>query len=323
MLRSLLFASSVAAAACTLLVSSAVAQPYPARPLRIVVGFQPGGGVDISARAIGKHLSEALGQSVVVENRPGAAGNIAAASIAKASADGYSLLMANTTIAIPSLFTKLAFDIEKDLDPVSLVAIGPSVLVAHPSTPINTIKDLIAAAKAKPRQLSFGSGGIGNITHLEMELVKVITGIDLVHVPYKGSAPSIVGLLSGEVHVLFTSIPAALGQIKAAKLKAIAVSTLKRSSALPDVPTIHETGLPGYDAASWYGLFVPAGTPRERSTAVAREIVKIMDVPDVREKFKADGFEPAGLGPEPFRKFLREELRKWTKVVQAAGIKPE
>ena len=230
--------------------SADAAEKYPTRPIRIVVGFGAGGGVDIASRAIGKQLTEALGQSIVVDNRPGASGNIAADIVSKAQPDGHTLLMSNLTIAMPSLFAKLPFDVNKDLVPVSLVAIGPSVLVVNPSLPVNSVKELIAAARAKPKQLIYGSGGPGNITHMEMVLFTNMAGIDMIHVPYKGGAPSVVGLLSGEVQMLFTSIPSVLSQIQARRVKPLAVSTAKRSSALPEVPTISEAGLPGYDAAS-------------------------------------------------------------------------
>lgn len=301
--------------------AAAYAQPYPTRPIRIVVGFQAGGGVDIAARAIGRQLTDALGQSVVVDNRPGASGNIAADIAAKAQPDGYTLFMSNLTIAMPGLFAKLPFDVNKDLLAVSLVAIAPSVLVVNPSLPVNNVRELIAAAKAGPKQLIYGSGGPGNITHLEMVLLTNLAGVDMIHVPYKGGAPSVIGLLSGEVQMLFTSIPSVLPQISARKLKALAVSTAKRSSALPDVPTIDESGVRGYDAASWYGLFAPAGLPQGVLGALSREIVRIMQVPDVRERFAGDGFEPVGNSPDAFAKFLREEIVKWGRIVKTAGIK--
>ena len=316
-------AAIAAALACALPPASAVAQAYPVKPVRIVVGFAAGGGVDMSARAVGKYLSEAIGQSVIVDNRPGAAGNIAAAAVAKSPPDGYTLLMSNSTISTPGLFVNMPFDVTKDLEAVSLVALGPSVLAAHPSLPVKNVKEMIALARAKPGQISYGSGGIGNITHLEMELIRSLTGIRMEHVPYKGSAPSIVGLASGEVQVLFTSIPAGLGQVRAGRIRALAVSTLKRSSAMPDVPTIDESALKGYDAASWYGLFMPAGVPKNAVATISREVVKIMQAPDIRNRFMADGFEPAGMGPEEFSKYLRSEIVKWEKIVKAAGIKPE
>jgi tripartite-type tricarboxylate transporter receptor subunit TctC len=323
MSRALSAMVAAAATACALLSPAVAGQSYPAKPVRIIVGFQPGGGVDMSARGVGKYLTDALGQSVIIDNRTGAAGNIAAAYVAKSTADGYTLLMSNSTISTPGLFVNMPFDVTKDLEPVSLVAIGPSVLAAHPSFPVKGVKEMIALARAKPGQISYGSGGIGNITHLEMELVRSLTGVKMEHVPYKGSAPSLVGLVSGEVQVLFSSIPAALAQVRAGRIKALAVSTLKRSSAMPDVPTIDESALKGYDAASWYALFMPAGAPKNAVTTVSREVVKIMQAPDIRDRFMADGFEPAGMGPDEFSKYLRGEIRKWEKIVKAAGIKPE
>lgn len=311
------------AALHALLAFSAVAQTYPARPIRVLVGFQPGGGVDISARAIGQKLSDALGQSVVVDNRPGASGNIAADIVAKSAPDGYTLLMANSTISIPALFVKLPFDVTKDLAPVSLVAMGPSVLVLHPSVPIKNVKELMALARKKPKELIFGSGGPGNITHLAMELFMSMAKIDMIHVPYKGGAPSVIGLLSGEVHMLFTSIPSVLGQIKIGKVRAVGVSIQKRSSALPAVPTIDEAGLPGFNTASWYGLLAPAGVPQNILELLSKEVVKIMHNKEIRDRFARDGFEPVGNTPEAFGSFIRSEIPKWGKVVRQANIKPQ
>lgn len=311
------------AALHALLAFSAVAQTYPARPIRVLVGFQPGGGVDISARAIGQKLSDALGQSVVVDNRPGASGNIAADIVAKSAPDGYTLLMANSTISIPALFVKLPFDVTKDLAPVSLVAMGPSVLVVHPSVPIKNVKELMALARKKPKELIFGSGGPGNITHLAMELFMSMAKIDMIHVPYKGGAPSVIGLLSGEVHMLFTSIPSVLGQIKIGKVRAIGVSIQKRSSALPAVPTIDEAGLPGFNTASWYGLLAPAGVPQNILELLSKEVVKIMHNKEIRDRFARDGFEPVGNTPGAFGSFIRSEIPKWGKVVRQANIKPQ
>jgi tripartite-type tricarboxylate transporter receptor subunit TctC len=308
--------------ACAL-AGTAAAQAYPTRPIRLLVGFAPGGGVDMSARTVGMPLGAALGQTVVVDNRPGAAGNIAADMVAKAVPDGYTLLMANSTISNPTLFKKLPFDVRKDLDPVGLIAIGPSVLAVHPSLPARKLNDFIALAKSQPSKLAYGSGGVGNITHLEMELLAWMTGTRLTHVPYKGSAPSIVGLVSGEVQAVFCSIPSALGQIRAGKIRPLAVSIKKRSSVLPDVPTIDESGVPGYDAASWYAVLVPAGTPKPVIAVLGKEIVRVMAMPDVRGRFANDGFEPAGVGPAEFGKFLRQELAKWEKAIKAAGIQPQ
>ena len=308
-------------AACASL--PAAAQKYPAKPVRIVVGFQPGGGTDIAARVIAQKLAESLGGSFIVDNRPGAAGNLAADIVAKAGPDGYTIFMANSTIAIPSLFKSLPFDVRKDFAPLSNIALGPSVLIVQSGLPASDIKGLIALAKSKPGQLTYGSGGLGNITHLAMAHFASMSGIDMVHVPYKGSAPSLVGLMGGEVQLLFTSVPAALPHVNANRVRALGVSINERSAALPKVPTIAEAGLPGYYAASWYGLLLPAGTPRAVVGTLSKEIVAIMKVPDVREKMLAQGFEPVGDTPEGFAKFIREEIARWEKVVKAAGIKPE
>ena len=302
---------------------AAIAQKYPARPVRIVVGFAPGGATDIAARAVAQKLGDAFGSSFVVDNRAGAAGNIAADIVAKAPADGYTMLMANSTIAIPSLYAKLPFDVRKDFIPLSLIALGPSVLVVHPSIGVNDVKGLIALAKAKPKQLTYGSGGLGNSTHLAMELFASMAGVDMVHVPYKGGAPSVVGLISGEVQLLFTSIPAALPQINAGKMKPIGVSISQRSSALPNVPTIDEGGLPGYYAASWYGLLLPAGVPKATVDTLAKEIGTIMRIPAIKEQMLKEGFEPVGSNSQEFTKFIREEIPRWDKIVKTAGIKPQ
>ncbi len=301
---------------------AAVAQQYPTKPVRIVVGFGAGGGTDLAARAIAQKLSEAYGSSFIVDNRPGASGNLAGDIVAKSNADGYTILMANSTIAIPSLSVKLPFDVRKDFQPLSVIALGPSVLVVHPSLPVKDVKGLIALAKSKPKSLSFGSGGVGNVTHLAMELLMSNAKIEMVHIPYKGGAPSVVGLVSGEVQALFTSIPTALPQINAGKMRAIGVSISKRNVALPNVPTIAET-LPGYYAASWYGLLLPTGVPKPVVDSLSREIVAAMEVPAIRDGMLKQGFEPVGNKPEEFRKFIAEEIPRWEKVVKTAGIKPE
>jgi tripartite-type tricarboxylate transporter receptor subunit TctC len=321
MTRTIAFLGFAAWAACAAL--PVLAQPYPHKPIRLLVGFAAGGGVDKSARTVGQLLGESLGQTVVVDNRPGAAGNLAAGLVAKATPDGYTLLMANSTISSPGLFRNLPFDVRKDLHPVALIAIGPSVLAVHPSVQAKNVKDLVALAKAQPGKLVYGSGGVGNVTHLEMEILNAMTGTRMTHVPYKGSAPSLIGLVSGEVQALFSSIPAALGQIRAGKIRALGVSITKRSSVLPDVPTIAESGVPGFDAASWYLVFAPAGTPKNVVGLLGKEIVRIMALPNVRGRFANDGFEPAGTGPTEAAKFLRAELVKWDKAVKMAGIQPE
>jgi tripartite-type tricarboxylate transporter receptor subunit TctC len=298
-------------------------QAFPAKPIRILVGFAPGGAVDISARVIAQKLGETIGQSVIVDNRPGAAGNIAADQTAKAPPDGHTLFMANSTVATPDLFTKLPFDVSRDLAPVSLVAIGPSVLVVHPSVPARSMKELIALARSQPKALVYGSGGVGNITHLEMELLGSMSKLEMVHVAYKGAAPSITGLLSGEVHLLFASIPSILPQIRTQRVRPLGVSTARRNPAVPDVPTLSEAGVPGYDAASWYGVFAPAGVHKSVLTVLANELVRIMALPDVRSKFEADGFEPVGSTPEEFGRFVQAEIAKWAKTIRAANIRAQ
>jgi len=299
------------------------ARDYPTKTVRVVVGFQAGGGTDIAARVLTQKLTESFDASFIVDNRPGAAGNLAADIVAKSNADGYTILMANSTIAIPSLYAKLPFDIRKDFTPLSLIALGPSVLVVNPGLGINDVKGLIARAKSKPNELTYGSGGLGNVTHLAMELFQSMAGISMVHVPYKGGAPSVLGLVTGEVQSLFTSIPTALPQITAGKMKPIGVSISRRSSALPNVPTIDEAGLPGYYAASWYGLLLPVGVPKTTIALLAKQIGIVMRAADVKEKMLSQGFEPIGDTPPEFAKFIREELPRWEKVVKSAGIKPE
>ena len=299
------------------------ARDYPTKTVRVVVGFQAGGGTDIAARVLAQKLTESLDASFIVDNRPGAAGNLAADIVAKSNADGYTILMANSTIAIPSLYAKLPFDIRKDFTPLSLIALGPSVLVVNPGLGINDVKGLISRAKSKPNELTYGSGGLGNVTHLAMELFQSMAGISMVHVPYKGGAPSVLGLVTGEVQSLFTSIPTALPQITAGKMKPIGVSISRRSSALPNVPTIDEAGLPGYYAASWYGLLLPVGVPKTTIAVLAKQIGIVMRAADVKEKMLSQGFEPVGDAPAEFAKFIREELPRWEKVVKSAGIKPE
>ena len=313
-----------AVAAAAFLSGAAAAQPYPSRgPVRIVVGFQAGGGTDIAARIIAQKLTDALGVTFIVDNRPGAAGNIGADIVAKSSADGYTILMANSTIAIPSLSVRLPFDVKKDFAPVSNITLGPSVLLVNPSPPVTDVKGLVTLAKAKPRALIYGSGGVGNVTHLAMELLMSMTGIEMTHVPYKGAAPSVVGLLGGEVQLLFAGIPGVMAQISAGKVRALGVSISQRSIALPNVPTIAEAGLPGYYAASWYGLMVPAGTPKSSIDMLAKQIGTIMRVPEVKEKMLAQGFEPVGDTPAQFGKFISEEILRWEQVVARAGVKPE
>jgi len=312
----------VLAALAVLSCAPAVAQQYPSRAIRLLVGSAAGGAVDISARVVGKKLSESLGQPVVIENRIGASGNIALGAVAKSPPDGYTLLMTSSVIALPSLFPNITFNATKDLAPISLVAIGPSLLVSHPSLPVKNVQQLIAFAKVRPKQVVYGSAGFGTLTHLPMELLMSSTGIDMTHVPYKGGSLSIVGLLSGEVHVLFSSLPGALSHVKQQRLRALAVSTAKRSSALPDVPTIAEVAVRGFDTSSWYGIVGPAGIPKPIVDLLSTEAAKIVRSREVREGFVRDGFEPEGTTPAAFAAFIRSEINKYEEIIRRSNIKP-
>jgi tripartite-type tricarboxylate transporter receptor subunit TctC len=289
----------------------------------LVVPFPAGGTTDILARAAAQQLTELLGQSVVVDNRPGAAGNIGSDVVAKSPADGYTLLMGTVgTHAInPSLYSKMPYDHIKDFVPIVLVAGVPNVLVVNPALPVNSVADLIKLAKEKPGSINFASSGSGTSIHLSGELFKTMAGVDMTHVPYKGSAPAITDLMGGQVQIMFDNLPSSLQQIKAGKLRAIAVTSLKRAPALPNVPTISESGLPGFEASSWFGILAPAGTPASVVTRINAEVNKWLQSADAREKLLAQGAEAAGGSPEQFAAFIRSETDKWAKVVKASGAK--
>ena len=310
-------------AASLLSSGGSAAQQYPARTVRLVVGFTPGGATDISARALAQKLSGTLGQQVVVENRPGAASTLASEFVARSAPDGYTLLHANATVAMPSLFAKLGFDVRKDLAAVTLVGYGPLVMVAHPSLPMKSAKELIALARRKPGVLNYGSAGVGSMTHLAMSLFITMTSVDLVHVPYKGSSQALVGLMTGEAPLMFSAPAAVMAQLQQGRLRAIAVSATRRSEVLPDVPTLAEAGLPGYDATSWYGMLAPAAVPRPVITRLSEESVKALTVPDLKERLLALGIEPAKGGVNEFAGYLEAEIAKWAKVIKAAGIPPQ
>ena len=306
-----------------LLAHSSGAQQYPARPIRLVVGFAAGGATDLSARAIAVKLSEAMGQQVVVDNRPGAAANLAADLVVRSAADGYSLLFANATIAMPSLFAKLPFDVKKDLTAVSLVGYGPLLLTVHPSLPVKSVKELIALAKRNPEMLNYATAGVGSMTHLGMALFISMANLQMVHVPYKGGAPSAIAVMTGESQLTFSSVAAALGPLKQGRLRPIAVSSATRCTALPDVPTVSEGGLAGYDASSWYGFLAPAGTPRPILAKLGDETVKALGAADLKERLISQGIEPAKGGVGEFARYLNAEIPKWANVIKAAGIPPQ
>ena len=302
--------------------SSVLAQPsnWPSRPLRIISGFAPGGATDIAARAAAQKLTESLGQAVIVENRPGAAGNIAAEMVARGTPDGYSIYLANATMATPSLFAKMPFDINKDFAFISMIGMGPSALVLHPSVPARNVKELLALARAHPGKLNYASGGTGNITHLAMALFISLTRLDMVHVPYKGGAPSTIATVSGEAQLMFSSIASTLGPIQQRRLRAIAVSSMKRSAVLPNVPTVHEAGVPGYDASSWYGLVMSVATPAPIVSRLSNDMIKALASADMKERLSNQGIDPVAGGSDEFRKYMAAEIPKWAKVIRDANI---
>lgn len=305
--------------------ASAYAQGYPNKPVRMLVGFAPGGGTDVVARIIAQHLSEALGQQFVVENRAGATGTIAADLLANSPPDGYTLLMGhvNSNAIAPNLFRKLPYHPIKNFQPVVYVGYVPNILAVHPAVPVQSVPELIALAKKKPGELTFASSGNGSTQHLAGEMFKLLTGVNIVHVPYKGSGQAITDLLGGQVTMNFDTMPPVLPHIQAGKLKALAISTPNRVPQLPDVPTFVETGITGFDVTNWYGVFAPANTPKDIVRKLNTEINKAMETPAVREKLIAVGTQLGGGTPEDFEKFLKAELAKYARLVKEAGISPE
>ena len=302
----------------------AAAQSYPAGPLRMIVPFPPGGGTDILGRVIAQKLNEAWGQPVVVENRGGANGTIGAALAARAAPDGQTMLIVPSGFAVnPSIRRKLPYDSMRDFAPVGLVASGPYLMVVHPSVPAKTVREFIAWVKSRPGQVNYASTGTGSPPHLAAELLKVTAGIDMQHIPYKGGGAVLPDLLAGRVSMFFGSISTLRPHVQAGKLRAIAVTTVKRPSAMPDVPTFIESGLPGYEVAGWYGLLAPGKTPREIVHFLNGELRKALAEPDTRRRFAAHGADPGSGTAEEFGALIRSEITKWAKVVQAAGIKPE
>jgi len=303
--------------------SLTLAQDYPSKPVRMVVPFPPGGTTDILARAVGQKLSESWGQQVVIDNRPGAGGNIGTDIVAKSPADGYTLLMGTVgTHAInASLYGKLPFDPVKDFAPVTLVASVPNVLVVNSTVDSKSVKELIALAKSKPGQLAFASSGNGTSIHLAGELFKSMTGTAMLHIPYKGSAPAIAELLGGQTNMMFDNLPSAMPHIKSGRLRALAVTSVRRSPALPDIPTIAETGISGYEASSWFGVLAPAGTPKDIVAKIQGDIARALNAPEIKERLSGQGAEPVGNTPEQFAEHIKAESAKWARVVKDSGAK--
>jgi tripartite-type tricarboxylate transporter receptor subunit TctC len=303
---------------------AAAAEVYPSKPVRLILPFPPGGGTDILGRLIGERLSAGLGQPVVIDNRGGAGGNVGAEAAARAAPDGYTLLLAATTLAIsPSLYAKLAYDPLKDLAPIGLVATVPNVMVTHPSVPARSLQEFIALAKSRPGELNFGSGGSGTSNHLGGELFNMVAGVKLVHVPYKGVNLAMNDVLAGNVQLVLIGIPAVAPHIRAGRLHALAVLAPQRSSALPDVPTAAEAGLPGFEVTTWYGVLAPAGTPRAIIERINTELIRVMNAPDLQPRLADLATEPRSGTPEEFGAYLREEMSKWAEVIRKAGIRAE
>jgi tripartite-type tricarboxylate transporter receptor subunit TctC len=321
-----LTALPAAIAACFVLAAGTVhevqAQAYPTKPIRIVVPYPPGGTTDILTRIIGQKLTEAWGQQVIIDNRAGASGNIGAEAVVRSAGDGYTLLSASTVHTVnPSLYSKLSYDPLKDFTAVTLLAQVANILVLHPSLPVKTLKEFIAFAKKRPGELNFSSAGNGSAPHLTAEMFKMRTGVNLVHVPYKGAAPAMADLLAGHVALTFATAPSAVPYVKSGKLRALGVSSATRIPALPDVPTIAESGVPGYEAIGWNGLVGPAGMPQAAVAKLNAEIVKIMRVPDVSKRLGDLGLEPRTSTPAEFAAFLKAEIVKWAKVVKDSGAR--
>jgi tripartite-type tricarboxylate transporter receptor subunit TctC len=316
---------AIAALAAFLMVAAnALAQNYPVRPVKLIVPSSPGGGSDFIGRVLAQKLSDGLRQQVVVENRPGASSVIGADFVAKSAPDGYTVLISPAALAInPHMYATMPFDTRRDLAPVTLVVQTGNLLSAHPSLPVRGVKELIALARKNPGKLACASPGLGGSPHMAAELFKVMAGLDFLIVSYKGSGPGTVALLSGEVSFMFATPPSSLPFVRTGRLRALGVTTRARMPGLPEVPSLDEAGLPGYEATQWFGLLVPAGTPRPIIDRLHEETLKAIRAPDMKERFTAEGLEGVGSRPEDFAAYIHAELEKWAKVIRSAGIKPQ
>lgn len=316
----------VTSAFCLILTAGTASaqQEYPTKPIRMIVGVAPGGATEMLARAIGTRMGENLRQQVIIDNRPGANHIIGGQLTAKAPPDGYTIQVIPEGFVInPSIYAKLPFDPLRDFSPIAIVAQVPNVLVIHPSIPARTLKAFIALARARPGQMNYGTSGVGAPSHMSAELLKVLTGIEYIHVPYKGQGLAMIDLIGGHLHLAFPSIPASVAFIRSGRLIALGVTTAQRASALPNVPTIQEGGVPGYEVSGWYGVIGPAAMPKTLVARINREINTILQVPETREQLSMQGAEPRTGTPEEFAAAMANDLKKWAKVVAAAGIKPQ
>ena len=301
-----------------------LAQSYPNKPIKFVVGFAPGGATDVIGRLMAKKIGDALGQPIIIENRAGGSSNIGAEVVARAVPDGYTFYVCAITSAINvSLFPKLAFDFARDFEPVALFANVPNILVVHPSVPAKTVKELIDYARAQPGKLSYASSGAGTSIHLSGELFKMLAKVDMVHIPYKGSAPAMTDMIGGQVQVMFDNMPSALPHVKAGKLRALAVTSAQRSPSAPEVPTMGEAGVVGFDVQSWFGLVAPKGTPKDIIARLNAESVKALATADIKERFMELGAVPGPMSPEAFGDYIRSEIIRWGEVVKVSGAKVE
>ena len=322
---SIVASAAVASVVCGTAAAADPAAGYPNRPIRIIVAYTPAGTTDILARALGQKMTENWSQPVIVENRPGANGNIGTEIAARATPDGYTITMgtAATHSINNTLYPKLTWHAQRDFEPISLVAVVPNLLVVTNALPVKSVKELVAYAKSNPGKLTFGSPGVGATGHLSMELFKTLTGSSMVHVPYKGSAGVLADVMAGQIQLAMDNIPVYLPQAKAGKIRALAVSSPKRTPAAPDIPTVAEAGVPGFEALSWFGLLAPAKTPKAIVDKLAGETQRILKLPDVNERIVALGAQPVGGTPQEYAAFIRSEITKWQKVIRDAGVKAE
>jgi len=317
-LLGLVLATGVSALAC-----QAQTARYPDKPVKIFVGFSAGGGTDVAARILAQRLTEALGQSVVVENRPGASGMIAAETVAKSAADGYTLMMGSqTTLAVaPALYRKFSIDAARDFAGVAMAGVSPLVLVVHPSVPVQSVRDLIALAKSKPGTINFGSGGLGTTPHMAGELFSIQAGVKMVHVAYRGEAPAINDLLGGQLHLIFANLSAVIGNVKAGSLRALAVTSAQRAATAPEIPTIAEEALPGFDAATWFALVAPAATPRDIVLRLNAEVTRLVAQPETQQRFADLGMSIAAGAPDALDTYIGSEIGKWSQVIKDADVR--